>query len=124
MQKQNRSFGYLMAFALALVGGVKGWWLLIGVGVMLAAIAHVRPGALEPMTRAWLKFGEWMSFLVQPVVLAAVYFGAVTPVGWLRRSLGRGRFDAVRFSEPRDSYWLPKLSDKPVTLEEMKRQYQ
>ena len=85
-------------FALTLMGGflfvaVVGYWRGADrVALILLALASISllggvliPGHLAPVRRGWMKLGEVMGHITTPVVLAAVYYGVVTPVAILRR---------------------------------------
>jgi hypothetical protein len=63
------------------------------------------PAALVPLNRAWSKLGLLMHSIIEPVVLGLVFYGAVLPIGLLRRATHR---DPLRLEIERDrtSYWI------------------
>src|ERR1700739_1746956 len=83
----DRSFGLVMAAALAAVTALNGWhagrmWPWTGgLAVLLLAAALTRPEVLNPLNRLWLRFGLLLHRVVNPIIMALVFFGAVLPTG-------------------------------------------
>lgn len=67
----------MVALGLAMLGGGLG---LAGVLV---------PGHLTTVHRAWMGLASLLSRITTPLVLGVIYFGVITPIGLLRRMLGR-----------------------------------
>jgi cell division protein FtsW (lipid II flippase) len=85
-------------FALTLAGGflflalLTYWRHASRVAVITAALAAISlvaatliPGKLEPIHRAWMKIGEGIGYITTPIVMAIVYYLAVTPIAAVRR---------------------------------------
>ena len=116
----DRKFGLVMG---ALAGAVAGWlaWrghgmtLVAAIGaisVLLLGSAWLLPGWLGGLNRAWMRLGELLARVVNPVVLGILFFGIITPAAWLARLTGR---DPLRL-KPRKaaaSYWVPRESPGP-----------
>jgi ABC-type uncharacterized transport system permease subunit len=64
--------------------------------------ALVVPAHLGPVERGWLKFAYLLSLVTTPLVMAALYFGVMTPLGLLRRSLGS---NPIEQQASGGSYW-------------------
>lgn len=121
LRRQARSFGFLLA---AIAAGVGLWhfahgrgdfaaW-LAGAGV-LAALSLWWVGGLVPLTRAWLKLGEVLHAIVNPVVMALLYLLAIVPTGLVMRLAGK---DPLRLKRDPGaaSYWVPRDgADAPVS---------
>ena len=111
--RAERSFGLLVGGVLALVGA---WWLYrgrfpsvapfaIGLGSLLVLSGALFPRALYWPNRGWMAFAEALSFVSTRIVLAVVFFIAVTPIGILKRLTG---WDPLRRrGQPATSYWRP-----------------
>jgi len=89
------------AFALTLFAGfafVAALAYLKGrevIGIAAASLAGVAliagmliPGHLESPRRGWMKLGELIGRVTNPIILAIIYYAVVTPTGLLRRSVG------------------------------------
>jgi Saxitoxin biosynthesis operon protein SxtJ len=85
-------------FALTLAGGflflalLTYWRHAPRVAVTAAALAAISllaaaliPGKLEPVQRVWMKIGEGIGYITTPIVMAIVYYLAVTPIAAVRR---------------------------------------
>ncbi|HEX9085783.1 MAG TPA: SxtJ family membrane protein [Gemmatimonadaceae bacterium] len=85
-------------FALTLAGGflflalLTYWRHAQRVAVTAAALAAISllaatlvPGRLEPVQRVWMKIGEGIGYITTPIVMAIVYYLAVTPIAVVRR---------------------------------------
>lgn len=87
-------------FALTLMGGfvfvgLVGYWRgadrVAVIALILASISLLAglllPGHLGPVRRGWMKLGEVIGNVTTPIILAVVYYGVVTPVAIVRRSV-------------------------------------
>ena len=59
-----------------------------------------------------------ISQVTTPILLGIIYFGIITPIGLIRRMLGR---DAVRPTGQRSSFWVPRKAGREQP--EMKHQF-
>ena len=120
----DRSFGLVFAVVFAIIaffpiwsgGGIRLWAVAISVGCAVLALAW--PRALAPANRVWLRFGLALHRIVNPVVMAVLFFLVFTPFGLVMRVAGRGLRRQLRPDPSRSSYWIAKADtgsrmDKP-----------
>ena len=109
----DRTFGLVMAGALALLAFVNGWhhgrlwpWELTLAGLFLSA-AWLRPALLNPLNRLWMKLGLLLHRIVNPIVMGLLFYGTIWPTGLVMRMRGR---DLLRLKrEPdADTYWIAR----------------
>lgn len=75
--------------------------------LILIAVAAFRPATLDPIARHWLAFGATLARVMTPLVLAILYFVVVTPMAFMRRTLGKSPFER----DPKaSSYWISSAS--------------
>ena len=123
----DRTFGFVMAGAFAAVTLLNGWhsgklWPWTGgLAAAFLAAALLRPAALNPLNRAWLKFGLLLHKIVNPVVMAVVFYGTVLPTGLVMRMLGRDLL-RLKWQPDTDSYWIARRPAGPAP-ESMKDQF-
>jgi hypothetical protein len=114
----DRSFGLVMAAVLAAVTSLNAWhsgrlWPWTGgLAALLLAAALLRPSVLHPLNLIWLKFGLLLHRVVNPVVMALIFYGTVLPTGLVMRMLGK---DLLRLKrQPNtDSYWIVRKPPGP-----------
>lgn len=109
----ERSFGIVFAAVFAVVallpmldGAAPRIWAL-GIAAAFLAVALVRPGLLGPANRAWFRLGMLLGAIVTPVVMALVFFLAVTPTALLLRLFGKDPLNR-RFDPAAASYWIAR----------------
>jgi hypothetical protein len=80
-----------------------------------------RPQSLGLANRAWLRLGLLMYRVVNPVIMAILFFGAILPIGLVMRVFGK---DFLKLARDRSSpsYWLPR-SDPRQPSEAMRQQF-
>lgn len=115
----DRSFGLVFSGFFVLVallplvhGGVLRWWAL-GVAAAFATVAFVAPRLLRPLNKVWFAFGMLLHHVVNPLVMAVLFYGAVVPTGLLARAFGK---DFLRLKREPDaaSYWIPRDQPAPA----------
>jgi hypothetical protein len=115
----DRNFGLVFAAFFALValgplvhGGSMRWWALV-VSACFVACAFLAPKILKPLNLLWFKLGLALHHIINPIVMAAMFYGAILPMALLLRVLGK---DLLRLKrEPESaSYWIPREPPAPA----------
>jgi hypothetical protein len=113
--KELRTFGIAFLVACGLVGALLAWrfglgapsyvlWALAPVGGLLAIVA---PRALKPIY-ILLSLVAWpIGMVVGTVLLAAVYYLLITPLGLAFRLLGKDPMQR-RFDRAATTYWIER----------------
>lgn len=123
----DRSFGLVMAGAFAAVSALNVWhagriwpWTATLSAIFVVA-ALTRPAILNPLNRIWLKFGLLLHKVVNPVIMALLFYGTVLPTGLVARAMGK---DLLRLKRDPDaaSYWIPRAPPGPAP-DSMKDQF-
>jgi hypothetical protein len=115
----NRSFGLVFAgfFVLvALLPAVHGAPIRVWAAAVAAAFlaaAFFAPRLLQPLNRAWFALGQLLHHVVNPVIMAVMFYGAILPMALLLRALGK---DLLRLErDPKaDSYWIAREPPGPA----------
>jgi predicted membrane metal-binding protein len=115
----EKSFGIVFAVVFLIIafwpsifrGANPYWWALIAAAAFLAA-AFLAPKALVPLNRIWFRFGLALHHIVNPVVMALLYYGAVVPMGLIVRLAGK---DPLRLKDDPSalSYWIRRQPPGP-----------
>ena len=118
--RQLRQFGLAALFGFSLMGasvwratGSTGALLIgAGAGLLTCLTGWIAPGALRPLYAVLMAVALPIGWVVSNVLLLAIYFGFITPVGWLFRMAGR---DHLALRRPKGvSYWRPYRAPKDV----------
>ena len=123
---QLRSFGLIVAAGFAVIAlwpavfrsqDPRMWALTLS--LLLSAMALVFPPALKPFHRVWMTIGEALGWLNSRIILSAVYYLLIVPIGAIRRMSGN---DPMRRKFERDAmtYKIPRIR-RPAS--HMQRQY-
>jgi hypothetical protein len=123
----DRSFGLVMAGAFAVVtvlnawhaGRIWPWTASLAAGFLIASL--LKPAVLNPLNRIWLKFGLLLHQIVNPLIMALLFYGTVLPTGLVLRAMGK---DLLRLKREPDanSYWIVRAPPGP-SPETMKDQF-
>jgi hypothetical protein len=123
----DRGFGLVMAAAFGIVTLLNAWhfgrlWPWTGgTAALFLAAALLRPALLHPLNRLWLQFGLLLHRVVNPVVMALLFYGTVLPTGLVMRALGKDLLRLKRQPEAA-SYWIVRAPPGPAP-ETMKDQF-
>ena len=123
----DRTFGVTLAVIGVAVGTLKLWrghssgWLWLAAATVPLVLAFSWTAALAPLNRLWLRFSLVLYKVVNPIVMALLFFVTVVPTGLVLRARGK---DLLRLKrDPKvTSYWIDREPPGP-TPDTMKRQY-
>lgn len=125
----GRRFGLTVGGAFLLVTAVASYRghettpLVTGaVGVALVVAGLLVPTRLGPVERAWMRMALAMSRVTTPIAMALVYFLAITPVGLVRKAMGR---DPLRHVADEGTFWKsrPARAGGTTNTVSMERQF-
>ena len=111
---QLRTFGLTMLAGLAAVGIVLAWRrhsplalaACLAAGVAVEACVLLAPRAALWLYRAWMALAFVLGWTVGPILMGALYYLVVTPIGLVLRATGRDPLGGRR-KKPGESYWAP-----------------
>lgn len=113
--RQLRQFALMLAALLALLAGWLFWTSPSPTGASAAAVAAAAsallgmfwPARMRIVYVAWLAAAFPIGWLVSHLLLAAIYYAVITPVGLIMRIC---RYDPLqrRFDRQADTYWQPR----------------
>lgn len=109
-KKELREFGLTIGIILAILGALALWrgkaigpyFLSIGAGFIILGLTLY--GILKPLQKIWMSFSVVIGFFMSRFILFILFYGAVTPIGFLTRLLGKDILDE-RIDKTRKSYW-------------------
>ena len=117
----DRGFGLVIGAALAvvalwpLIGSAPPRWWAVGLAAAFVVIALARPAALAPLNRLWTRLGLALGRIVQPVIMAALFFGVVTPTAFIMRLANKDPLER-RFDPSAETYWVEREPPEPESM--------
>lgn len=124
----DRIFGIAFTLAFSVIGmlpvafGHSPRWWALGIAAALLAVAVVWPALLRPIHRVWFWVARLLSrFIIAPVMMAALFYGVVTPTGLIMRMLGKDSLQR-RYDRGVRSYWIHREPAGPAP-ETMQNQF-
>ena len=120
----NRSFGFLFFVVFFVIslwplksqGDLRLWTLILSLVFLVLGVLNSK--FLTPLNKLWFKFGILLGSIASPIVMGAVFFIVVTPIGVIMRFLGK---DLLRINKNKlvSTYWIKR--DKQQSS--MKKQF-
>lgn len=114
----DRSFGLVFAAVFLVIaviplfhGEAIRWW-SVGVAVIFALVALLKPALLAGLNRLWMKLGLLLGKVVSPIALGILFYIVITPIGLMIRLTGKDPL-RLKFDPDAASYWIPREPPGP-----------
>lgn len=122
----NRKFGcfftavsWLAAAYSIYIGNTHLFYVFSTIGGCLFAVTLIRPDQLLPLNKLWMGLGRLIGKVVNPVVMAVIFFGVFTPAALVARLCGR---DELRLRFKRQAtHWVRR--EKQAEFSSFKNQF-
>lgn len=123
---EGRRFALIVGSGFASLAGIL-WWrglyagacIVAGFAVVLVLSGMFVPTHLGQVQRAWMALALAISKVTTPIIMGAVYFFIITPVGILMRLMGR---NPMNHDEKEGSYWH-RRTQKGERVSDLERQF-
>ena len=112
----NRNFGIVFFIVFLLIGlwpllskgEIRIWSLSIAIIFFILGLLNSK--LLNPLNKAWFKFGIFLGNFIAPIVMGIIFFFVVTPTGILMRIFGKDLLNLNKNKEK--TYWIEKKQIK------------
>lgn len=95
-------FLILLVVDFGLTNNLNPYLLLLCVSFL--SVSMLKPQLFEILNMLWFKLGQLLASIINPLVLAVIFFLVVTPIGLIVRLCGIDSLHLKR--KPTQSYWL------------------
>jgi len=119
--KQLRIFGVGFFWILAGFGGLFLWkgstlvgFALLGLGLVFGGFGVFSPSLLKPIYEPWMLLAEKLAWLNTRLLLAAIFFLVLTPMGMVMRLFGK---DPMQRMMKAESYWMKSVEREKIHFE-------
>jgi large-conductance mechanosensitive channel len=124
----DRAFGCTVGSILIVIGATKAFvagaassiaCLAFAAGALLLLLGIIAPSCLSKLNKIWLKVGTVITKVINPIVLAALFFLVVSPMALVMRIVGKR---PLRLAPDRiaATYWIER---EPGGTSSMTRQF-
>lgn len=116
--RELRWFGALLMLFVVVVAGFWNWKtsqetgpiILVGVGWAIGSVGLIVPQAIRWVYVGWMIAAFPIGWVISHLLLAAIFFGVIMPIGLILRVLGR---DPMRksFDRSASTYWIARPTE-------------
>jgi hypothetical protein len=92
-----------------------------GVAAIFLILALFASEALAPLNKLWLKLGLTLQLIFSPIIMALLFYTAVTPTAFVMRLFGHDPLK-LRYDADLPSYWIERKPSGPKR-DSFKKQY-
>ncbi len=114
--REGRKFGVTVGTAFLVLAGIAFWrhhpisWRVLGsLGGLFLAGGLILPTRMGPVQAAWMGMAHAISKVTTPIFMGLVYYLVMTPMGFLRRTIGR---DPLRHPVRGEGHWVPRSTTR------------
>lgn len=105
----------LICLIVGLLRGAPGWFAL---ATALLVLNMTAPKVFGPASKVWFGLSGLLGAVMSKVILSLIYFLVLTPVGLLRRALGKDSLRLRDFKKGADSVFVTRSG--PFTPADLK----
>jgi hypothetical protein len=118
---QARDTGLAMCMLLLLLSYFGKYFQLMPVAILLLFLSMAWPNAFTPLSKWWFKFSSTISAAMSRVILTFLFFGIITPTGFLRRLIGADPMQFKKWKKGKGSVlWV---RDKTIEAKDLEQPY-
>lgn len=118
---QGRDTGMAAVLILLLVAITTGRQALVGGATVVLVLVMAAPGLFRPLAIIWFGLSHVLGYLSSRVLLSAVFLLVVTPMGLVRRLLGKDALRLRQFKRGQGSVFITR--DHTFTARDLERPY-
>ena len=112
----NRSFGIVFFILFLLIAlyptinseGIRIWSVILSLIFLVLGLLDSK--VLTPLNKIWFKFGILLGRVISPLIMGAIFFFVVTPIGLIMRILGKDVLN-LKYNSNK-TYWIEKTGPK------------
>lgn len=119
-RRKNMEFGILAALVLLVAGRFRDLQ-LSAVIIIVLLITLLFPKLFTPFTWLWFRLGEILNVVVTKILLLLIFCIVITPVGLLRRILGKDALCLRKFKKDTGSVFV--VRNKLYEASDLEKQY-
>jgi hypothetical protein len=103
---QARDTGMALTLLCLLIIQFKHAFRLVPLAIVLLIITMAWPRAFQPLAGLWFGLSHVLGNVMSKVLLTIVFFVVVTPIGVIRRFMGKDSLQLKKFKQDQDSVFV------------------
>jgi hypothetical protein len=111
--------------ALVLICLLLAWFMnrrdFLGAGVLLLLLDMIWPSAFKPAAKLWFGLSHVLGTVMSKIILSLAFFVVLTPVGLLRRAMGKDSMRCKGFKK--DAASVFRVRDHQFTSKDIETPY-
>jgi hypothetical protein len=126
-KSSERGLGITFAVILFIIGIVRlynahDWWIAcLSASAIFAFFAYFWVAPLRPLNNLWHRFGLLLFHIINPIVMAIIFYLTIFPIGVLMRLFGKDPLKLI-LDRKAETYWQVRIPSE-TTPDNMKNQF-
>lgn len=118
---QARDTGMAMVLICLLFAWIGGYRTMLPVAILVLLVNMIQPAAYKPLARVWFGLSHVLGTVMSKVILSVAFFVVLTPVGVLRKIMGK---DSLRMAAwKKDSGSVFRVRDHTFTASDIEQPF-
>ena len=109
-----KNFGITFTVVFILLGIFLNYFFFT-ISLILLLITYLKPGYLKTPNILWFKFGIMISKIVSPIIMGIIFFGVVTPIGFVMKYIFFKNLLSLK-KKDLNTHWVKK--DEKINFED------
>ena len=118
---QARDTGMALVLICLLLAWFMGRRDFLGAGILLLILDMTWPSAFKPAAKLWFGLSHVLGTVMSKVILSLAFFAVLTPIGLLRRAMGKDSMQCKGFKK--DAVSVFRVRDHQFTSKDIETPY-
>jgi hypothetical protein len=118
---QARDTGLALVLICLLIAWFAGRRDALGYGIVLLVLDMTWPAAFKPAAKLWFAFSHILGTVMSKILLSIVFFTVLTPIGLLRRVMGKDPMQTRGFKKDATSVF--RIRDHQFSSKDIETPY-
>lgn len=118
---QARDTGMALVLICLLLSWFMGRRDFLGAGILLLLLDMIWPSAFKPAAKLWFGLSHVLGTVMSKIILSLAFFAVLTPVGLMRRAMGKDSMQCKGFKK--DALSVFRVRDHQFTSKDIETPY-
>lgn len=118
---QARDTGMAMVLICLLFAWIGGYKAMVPTAILVLVVNMIHPGIYKPLARVWFGLSHVLGTVMSKVILSLAFFLVLTPMGLLRKALGKDSLHVACWKKGTDSVF--RVRDHTFTAADIEQPF-